>query len=213
MMSNDDSQYRATDTVSMRRTDLVVEVLDGEAVLYDPVLGAVHRFDASTFQVWQACDGQRNIVDITCLLAQQRAIPYCDAREYVERVLEELRTRGLLSSGRSDDLASGQERRGTLSRRELLSGGATKLALAAPVISTFFATGAYASGPSASGAFGDAGCKTVGYSCSVQGDCCENNNDTDCEGGSCCFNPGEMGCTVDADCCQAKLCVSGTCAN
>ncbi|MCH7885747.1 MAG: hypothetical protein IIC01_10915 [Planctomycetes bacterium] len=99
-----------------------------------------------------------------------------------------------------------------LSRRELLSGGVTKAILAAPVISTFFATGAFASGPSASAAFGAADCKNVGYSCTVVGDCCEVSNNTDCEGSSCCLNPGEAGCDSDADCCQGKTCSAGNCA-
>ena len=51
----------------------------------------------------------------------------------------------------------------------------TRTVLAAPLISTFFATGAYASGPSFSAAYGTDGggdCKNVGYSCTVDGDCC-----------------------------------------
>ena len=101
-----------------------------------------------------------------------------------------------------------------LSRRALLGSGVTKAVLAAPVISTFFAAGAYASGVSASAAFGEGGCKTVGYSCRVPADCCEEGlENTDCENGACCIRKLKTGCTTDDDCCSTATggCVDGTC--
>jgi hypothetical protein len=104
-----------------------------------------------------------------------------------------------------------------VSRRELLGGGITKAMLAAPVISTFFAAGAYASGPSASAAFGAGGCKTVGYSCAVTNDCCGGASLRRCQtmGGPrtvCCVKKNSPGCVTAADCCDAgDVCVAGTC--
>ena len=103
------------------------------------------------------------------------------------------------------------------SRRELLSRGATRAALAAPVVSTFFATGALASGPSYSAAFGEGGCKTVGYSCAVNADCCQPGTSATCQdqGGptkTCCVQHSRPGCVIDNDCCNAgDVCNAGTC--
>jgi len=103
------------------------------------------------------------------------------------------------------------------SRREILGGGVTKAVLAAPVISTFFAAGAYASGPSASAAYGAGGCKTVGYSCTINSDCCEGGTTTACqdEGGAtktCCVQHNRSGCEEDADCCNlTDQCIAGFC--
>lgn len=104
-----------------------------------------------------------------------------------------------------------------VSRRELLTGGATKMVFVAPVISTFIAAGAYASGPSGSAAFGPGGCKTVGYSCTVNADCCENIDSTACQDqglgfNSCCVQHNRVGCEVDSDCCNAPdSCIDGVC--
>lgn len=97
------------------------------------------------------------------------------------------------------------------SRREVLSGTAAKLVYTAPLISTFFATGAYASGPSASAAFGAGGCKTIGYSCGTVSDCCVDASDGKCQSSTCCLKKGESTCDHDADCCDGNTCTGGTC--
>jgi hypothetical protein len=80
------------------------------------------------------------------------------------------------------------------------------------VISTFFAAGAYASGPSASGAYGPGGCKTIGYSCAINTDCCEPDTKTACQEGKCCVQHNESGCIGDETCCNANdHCIGGVC--
>ena len=93
-----------------------------------------------------------------------------------------------------------------LSRRELLGSGLPKLVFIPPVISTFFAVGAYASGGSGLVSWD---CKFVGFSCIVQADCCESPDDTDCQAGACCTKIG-MDCTVDAECCSNN-CLGSLC--
>ncbi len=95
-----------------------------------------------------------------------------------------------------------------LSRRELLSGGVTKAVLAAPVISTFFAADAYASG------IASADCRPVGFSCESLPDCCDEALGRDCQGGVCCIEELGTGCVTDDDCCPSATggCVGGTCA-
>lgn len=236
---------KSPSAIPLRRNDLVFEELDGEAVLYDPRSGAVHRFNATTLLVWNACDGSHATRDIAHSLTEEGSIDWDDACAVVERAITELKRQDLLQSavpgaatglcvdGRPDtnrdaedlrarkkaergavgsrgDSARSRSPARPLSRRELLRGGTGKLILAAPLISTFFAAGAYASGPSASKAFGPGGCKEGGYSCTVNSDCCEN----ECTGGICqedptCQGVGEI-CFVDEDCCSDD-CDLGVC--
>ena len=251
MTVSDESRHTHGSSSPHRRHDLHVEELDGEAVLYDPRNGAIHRFNSTTFEVWRLCDGTQMLKSIACRVEERYSVSADEALAIVRSVLADLRDKGLLKDEEAGsgsfaeqlkrDLApvdaNDQTRTTTasrsassatcstiletggreLSRRELLGGGATKAMLAAPVISTFFAAGAYASGPSASGAFGtDIGgpCKTIGYSCAVNADCCGfQENKARCQADVCCIKSGEAGCVDDVDCCEypAETCDAGVC--
>ena len=188
-----------------RRDDVHVEELDDEAVLYDPRTGAIHRMDATAYSVWKACDGSRTCDDVCHLVATRHRIGGVRAEQLVRSALELLDQKELMvGSGATSDSA--------LSRREVLSGGIGRALVAAPMISTFFAAGAYASGPSASAAFGGGACKNIGYSCGNANDCCEGPPQRGCQGSTCCVKSNQAGCVADADCCQAgNSCVAGTC--
>lgn len=211
----------------LRRRDVVFHELDAEALAFDPKSGAVHRFDATTLTVWRACDGLHSINQIAESLASDHAIDLHAARALVARVVRELQGRDLMlqvgvESPRCERAVPGMVESprtpGRLpSRREVLGGGATKLLLTAPLISTFFAAGAYASGPSASAAFGPGGCKTVGYSCGNVTNCCDF-LDRGCldqggpDGKECCVKHGASGCDSNEECCNATdTCVAGAC--
>ncbi|MHC4695356.1 MAG: PqqD family protein [Planctomycetota bacterium] len=249
MTSIDESRQTGQSFRPRRRDDLHVEELDGEAVLYDSRNGAIHRFNSTTFEVWNACDGTRTSNSIVQRIGKRHSISADEALALVRTVLAQFRENALLHDTCSGDgsahdhlqltprpvptddqdyatptnrpacpvpLSAVSESGGCgISRRELLGGGVTKAVLAAPVISTFFAAGAYASGPSASAAFGtDAGgdCKTVGYSCAANPDCCDGGTRTACEGGECCVQHLQTGCSDDADCCDGPdVCNAGTC--
>lgn len=223
-----------TTAVPLRRDGIVLEELDGEAILYDPRYGAIHRFNDVTLFVWDLCDGVHAVQDMAHRLTQLSEVAPGKAMESVQRVIAELQTLDLLEGNAAEPMNPatvpcwtespaeqrnrpahpevGEARPLRLSRRQLLGCGVTKIVFVAPVISTFFASGAYASGPSASAAFGTGGCKTVGYSCSVNGDCCEGGTKTACQTGTCCVQHNETGCTSDADCCNGPdVCNSGTC--
>lgn len=130
-----------------RRLNVLVESLDGEAVLYDPSLGAVHRFDATTLTVWEACDGSRTMEEIANLLRLDHDLDRNSALSHAERAVAALISLDLLANTKTEIRPDKTQRMvprvdaspGSLSRRELLSGGATKLVLAGPVVSTFFA--------------------------------------------------------------------------
>ena len=224
-------QEDARNAAPLRRDDLVLEELDGEAILYDPRYGAVHRFNTVTLLVWDLCDGSHTTADIALRLTKVCEVEPDEALDSVQRAIAELRTLDLVQGAPvepmnktkvpwwtkapepvASSVPPAEERTEPLrlSRRELLRGGVTKLVFVAPVISTFFAAGAYASGPSASAALGPGGCKEGGYSCTVNGDCCDN----ECNAGICqedpsCQGVGEL-CFTDEDCCSDD-CDLGVC--
>ncbi len=45
----------------LRRPDIELHELDGEAVVFLRRSGAVHQFSAATLFVWDACGGARNV--------------------------------------------------------------------------------------------------------------------------------------------------------
>ena len=80
-----------------RRDDLHVEELDGEAVLYDPRIGAIHRFNATTFSVWNACDGSCTSNEIAVSLAKHFSVETDEALRDVGSVIGRLDEDGFLN--------------------------------------------------------------------------------------------------------------------
>ena len=80
-----------------RRIDLSVEILDGEALLYDPVTGQTHRLREGPLNVWQQCDGNRT----TKALAHQQTeifdIDFETALDDVEQLVALFAETGLLN--------------------------------------------------------------------------------------------------------------------
>lgn len=71
------------------RADLVVEEVDGEAVVLDPRDGSVHRLNTSATMIAWRCDGQRSVSGIARELSEAR--PATDFDRVVEEVLSFLR--------------------------------------------------------------------------------------------------------------------------
>ena len=212
-MTPGESDFQKTHYPS-RRGDIVVHELDDEAVLYDERSGAVHRFNQTALAVWKACDGSRNISELSRDLAKRYALGSEQAHTEVENVIRNFEAKSLLNASCKP---ATQPASRLPSRREVLRGGTAKLIYTAPLISTFIASGACASGPSASGAFGtddNGGCKEVGYSCGVNNDCCQDPAKTKCDSqsNSCCCQHNESCCTLDTECCNSNdTCNAGTC--
>ena len=209
------------DIVPLRRDDLDFHELDGEAVLYDARCGAVHRFNALTLSIWDACDGHHTHAGIANMLSEKYSVDSNDAVAHVERAIAGFEARGLLQGGRAETAVTAivydeplappkiTEKSRGLSRREVLRNTTGKVALVAPLISTFFAAGAYASAP----ASGPGGCKLLGFSCTVAEDCCVLPPDAKCVNSKCCIKMGRPGCELDSDCCEypTEICIDGVC--
>ncbi|HUU82736.1 MAG TPA: PqqD family protein [Phycisphaerae bacterium] len=165
---------RPTGGRPLRRDDVTCEEMDGEAVLFDPQSGAVHRFNAMTLCVWKLCDGTRGPAHIADGIAANYAIGSREALPHVRRILDGLEERSLFCEGgdeaepaagcaRTD--GPGSEAQHTagmtpppeahrpdsapiqqrgLTRRQALGGGVAKLVFVAPLIATFCARTAYA---------------------------------------------------------------------
>jgi PqqD family protein of HPr-rel-A system len=80
----------------LSRGDVEAVVLDGEAVVYDPLAGTLHRLNASATAVWQRCDGQRSVAAVTAELAATFGTTPSVIERDVRRMLDELRARGLV---------------------------------------------------------------------------------------------------------------------
>ena len=47
-----------------RRFDLILEILDHEAILYVKDSGQTHRMNKNAFDIWQHCDGKRSFLEL-----------------------------------------------------------------------------------------------------------------------------------------------------
>ena len=88
-------QHNVSDAMPLRRDDLVLEEFDGEAVLYDPQYGAIHRLNVLTWFVWDLCDGSHTMTDIVQRLTQLCHIDPDEALDSVQRAIAELSTLNL----------------------------------------------------------------------------------------------------------------------
>ncbi len=201
------------------RRDVDLHDLDGEAILFDPVGGAVHRLNATARRLWNLCDGTRTVDDLVDDCAGRFEIEPVEAAAIVNDALASLRAQELLEEPTDPhpqdqtapppqtSAADGAEPPATPSRRDFLRGGATKALIAAPIISTFFVRPAYASTVSPHGA---GGCKNIGFSCQINIDCCDNTSRVKCEANTCCVKHNEA-CDSSDECCAGRTCTAGTC--
>ena len=201
------------------RRDLDLHDLDGEAVVFDPVAGAVHRLNATARRLWALCDGTRTVENLVDDCAGRLEVESVEAAAIVNDALSTLHAQELLEERtdphplnrsappRQTSAADGAEPPATPSRRDFLRGGAKKALIAAPIISTFFIRPAYASTVSP---HGTGGCKNVGFSCDLNADCCEEPARTKCQSNVCCVKLNQA-CDVDDPCCDGNTCIAGTC--
>jgi hypothetical protein len=54
----------AVQSTPCQRRDLLVRVVDGEALVLDRVRGLVHRFNGTASLIWNRCHGDRDVLEI-----------------------------------------------------------------------------------------------------------------------------------------------------
>ena len=92
-----------------RHRDVCSQVLDGEAVVYDPRDGVLHHLDAAATEVWRRCDGTRTVDELVALIAADHGLAPAEVRDGVMSVLSRCSELGLLSDAES---TSGRGREG-----------------------------------------------------------------------------------------------------
>jgi len=115
-----------------RKDQLVVQEHDGEVLIYDLRNNKAFCLNASAAMVWQACDGSREISEISSLVA--KALGETESEALVWLALDRLKKENLLEG---EDQITGQFN--GLSRREVIKKlGITSMA-ALPVIASLVA--------------------------------------------------------------------------
>lgn len=80
-----------------RRSDIVQEVLDDEAILYDPINGATFRLNQSALEVWSGCREGRQLEDLTQDMCQRYDVDETTARDDVQQMVAMFASHGLLN--------------------------------------------------------------------------------------------------------------------
>jgi len=154
---------RSSDRIpAARRNGLVVQKLTDEVVVYDTNNQRAHCLNSSAALVWEHCDGNRSVNELSDLLpGDQKA-----KEEMVWIALDQLEKSNLLDGSieRPDALKG-------LSRRQMMKAAGIVAMIAVPVVSTIMA-------PKAAQA---STCLSTGQPCSISAQCCSGL----CSGGSC----------------------------
>ena len=87
----------------IRRTDITMHELDGEALIYDPRSADTHRLNSTAYFIWRQCDGSRNTRQIAERLMDVYNVSTEAAREHVERTLEQFHERNLVTAAGQHD--------------------------------------------------------------------------------------------------------------
>lgn len=76
----------------IRRDDIDVHEIDGEAVLYDLVFNTTCRLNASAYFVWRVCDGRKSVHDVARDMVRHfdvtRDVANCDVLQAVGSLWE-----------------------------------------------------------------------------------------------------------------------------
>ena len=84
------------DTTPRRRADIIAVELDGEAVLYDPVSGNLHKLNPVGSVLWRFLDGTVTLRRLASEVAEEVGLPIDDARRHLWDYVAQLEGLGLL---------------------------------------------------------------------------------------------------------------------
>jgi PqqD family protein of HPr-rel-A system len=84
--------------VPARRDEVTMELLDDQAVLYDPQTGTTLRLNETALAVWRACDGRTSLRSIAETLGRDYDVDFDRALDDVEQVVCLLTQHGLLAA-------------------------------------------------------------------------------------------------------------------
>lgn len=81
-----------------RRHDIEQELLDGEAILFDPINGATFRLNRSALEVWEGCRPGRLMDDLSQDMCHRYDIDESTARDDVQQMIAMFANHGLLDA-------------------------------------------------------------------------------------------------------------------
>ncbi|MBI5185975.1 MAG: PqqD family protein [Nitrospinae bacterium] len=85
------------DKLNFRKRDgMIVKDMGEETVLYDQEANQVHSLNATAALIYNLCDGYRGLGDIVGEMLSRFNIDEKTARRDVERILSELKEKGIL---------------------------------------------------------------------------------------------------------------------
>jgi hypothetical protein len=91
------------DFVAHPRREVVTAEIDGEAVIYDELLGKTHLLNQTGAIVWGLLDGETRLDELAAGLAEAYGVGVGDVLADVVRLVRELGERGLLEDVAAED--------------------------------------------------------------------------------------------------------------
>ncbi len=83
----------------MRKPGVAHQVLDGEAVLFDPESGRTHRMNETALSIWRACDGTATSRQLAERFTRNYEVSFEAAIDDVEQAVAALVRADLLTAG------------------------------------------------------------------------------------------------------------------
>ncbi len=93
-----DSQDAAMDLVPVPASDVKVEAIEGELLLYHPLHTRAIYLNPSAAVIWSLCDGQRRVGDIIQMIGESYPESKDQLTEEVLSTVTQLRDSGVLLS-------------------------------------------------------------------------------------------------------------------
>ena len=94
MRKNGDHEDASESARPVRRSDVTVQELDGEALIYDPVTADTHRLNRTAYLIWQSCDGRLAPADLAVRLIEVYDVERQEALQHAQRMVGELIQQG-----------------------------------------------------------------------------------------------------------------------
>lgn len=173
-----------------RQTDLVIQDLQGEILIYDLQTNQAFCLNETSALVWQACDGSRTVGEISGQISGRLNSPVSE--DFVWLALEQLKKENLIENSR--EVLPPFE---GLSRREVIRKVGFASLIALPVISSLVA-------PTAAHAASATNLAAIGAACTSNNNCAST-----CCANDKCITPGL---SANGAICRTNCqCNSGTC--
>jgi hypothetical protein len=142
-------------TPKARKESLVVQESDNEILIYDLDSNKAVCLNETSALIWQACDGNNNVSDITALIGKQLNSPVND--DFVWLALDQLKKENLIEN--KEEVAIDYN---GMSRREVIRKVGLASVVALPIVSSLVA-------PQAANAGSPAACQA--RTCQQNADC------------------------------------------